>query len=465
MAAQRRGGLPRRHRAGPGPGAGGADRHDEGRGHGQAAGATECRNGLGRSNLKSVAPASLCQAAGTFSWGVTFSIQPRPECRLSNRPHRTHVHQETTVAPFRLTVLISSLALAGVACAQSTVQIEGNIGAAVTQKNHQTGGGSLTELSPNQLMASYLRFGGVEDLGGGMKAIFRLETSLNMDTGNPGGTGAGGAKFFNRQSWVGIDLGSSGAITVGRQFHAATDRAIRTYDIYNVGGSTLHVAPLALFGVNRFSGSDTRVDNSVKYRLGMPGVLDLAISYGFGEATGTNSLGRSYSAELSQTTANYSVGASVVNFNAPAVVATTGFLPQHQVVTLGGNFKVGDFRPYLAYYKSTLDSTVAGRLTQKNSIIDLGLAWSATPLVMVKSNYVDDKGTSLNGLAGRDGHKKTLILSAEYALSKRTMLNAAYFSNRFSDGYKLEANNIAGLNRDPAAASVSGYSAGIVHIF
>lgn len=370
------------------------------------------------------------------------------------------------MAHIRTTLLISSLALASAASAQtSTVQLEGNVGAGLTYKNHQTGSGTLKEISPNLLVASYLRFGGSEDLGGGMKAIFRLESSLNMDTGNPGGNGAGGAKFFNRQSWVGVDMGKAGAITLGRQFHAATDRGIRTYDVYNVGGSSLHNTPLALFGVNRFSGNDTRVDNSVKYRYGMPGVIDVAVSYGFGEVIGNGSLGRSYSAEVSQTTAAYSIGASLVRFNAPALVAATGFLPKHELVSFGGNFKIGALRPYLAYFKSKLDSATAGRLTQKNSIIDLGLAWTVSAPVVVKANYVDDKGTSLNGLAGRDGHKKTMVLSAEYYLSKRTSLNAALFSNRFSDGYKLEANNLAGLSRDPAASSVTGYSAGIVHAF
>lgn len=367
--------------------------------------------------------------------------------------------------PLRTTLLISSLALAASAFAQtSTVQVEGSVGAGLTYKNHQTGSGTLKEVSPNLLVASYLRFGGVEDMGGGIKGIFRLESSLNMDTGNPGGNGAGGSKFFNRQSWVGVDMGSAGVITLGRQFHAATDRAIRTYDVYNVGGTSLHSTPLGLFGVNRFNGNDTRVDNSVKYRFGMPGVIDFAASYGFGEVTGNGSLGRSYSIELSQTTAVYSVGASIVNFNAPATVGNTGFLPNHELISVGGNIKLGAFRPYAAYYKSKLDSTVAGRLTQKNSILDLGLAWSMAN-VTIKANYIDDKGTSLNGLAGRDGKKRTMVGSVEYALSKRTSLNAALFNNRFSDGYKLEANNLAGLSRDPNAASVTGYSAGIVHAF
>lgn len=358
------------------------------------------------------------------------------------------------------------LGLAAAASAQtSTVQIEGSVGAGLTYKNHQTGSGTLKEVSPNLLVASYLRFGGVEDMGGGVKAIFRLESSLNMDTGNPGGNGAGGSKFFNRQSWVGVDLGSAGVITLGRQFHAATDRAIRTFDIYNVGGTSLHNTPLGLFGVNRFNGNDTRVDNSIKYRSAMPAIADFAVSYGFGEVTGNSSLGRSWSAELSKTTAVYSVGASIVRFNAPAIVAATGALPTHEVISVGGNVKLGDFRPYVAYYKSDLDPTVAGRLTQKNRILDLGLEWAGYSQLRFKANYIDDKGTALNGVAGRDGKKRTLVASAEYFLSKRTSLNAAVFNNRFSDGYKLEANNLAALSRDPNASSVTGYSAGIVHTF
>jgi hypothetical protein len=109
-----------------------------------------------------------------------------------------------------------------------------------------------------------------------------------------------------------------------------------------------------------------------------------------------------------------------VHFNAPALVAATGALPTHELISVGGNVKLGDFRPYVAYYKSDLDPTVAGRLTQKNRILDLGLEWAGYSQMRFRANYVDDKGTALNGIAGRDGKKRTLVASAEYFLSKRT---------------------------------------------
>ena len=68
------------------------------------------------------------------------------------------------------------------------------------------------------------RFGvrGSEDLGGGLKAIFAIETRFNVDNGDTGG-GRGippnpsdkksvndAVKFWNAQSWVGLDSSSWG---------------------------------------------------------------------------------------------------------------------------------------------------------------------------------------------------------------------------------------------------------------
>ncbi|MBL3250383.1 porin, partial [Klebsiella pneumoniae] len=44
---------------------------------------------------------------------------------------------------------------------------------------------------------------GSEDLGGGAKALFNLESGLNADTGAP----ANASKYFDRASWVGLQGG------------------------------------------------------------------------------------------------------------------------------------------------------------------------------------------------------------------------------------------------------------------
>ena len=140
---------------------------------------------------------------------------------------------------------LAALVLTDAALAQQatgSVQIYGTVGASVTHKTNQTGGVSNKEVSNSLLAASAIGLRGTEDLGGGMSAVFRLESALN-----PAAT-----------------------ITAGRQFPAGSDRVIRSLDVYQVGGTSLHVTPLALFGVNRFVGNDGRSNSSVKLRATGP---------------------------------------------------------------------------------------------------------------------------------------------------------------------------------------------------
>lgn len=360
--------------------------------------------------------------------------------------------------PLRCAVAVTALSAAFATWAQdSTVQISGRLGSAATYFNHQTGRGSLKTLGDSLLAGSYLRFGGREDLGGGLAAVFRLESGVALDTGGAGSS----TKFWNRQSWVGLQLGKAGVVTLGRQFHTGTDLAIESFDVYQLAGSGSHMVPLALIASNRYSANDTRVDNSIKYRVAVPEILDFGASVGAGEGV----IGKSYSADISHHGSNYELGAYYMQFDAPTRIASTGALPREKIWAVGGNLKLGSVRPYLAYYDISLDSTVAGRPAQKNKLTHVGVHWSAASQVSLKLAYYDDKGTSLNGIAGRNGKKQTVIASAEYLLSKRTNLYVAAFQNRFTNGYKLETLNITALNRDPNASLVTGYSAGITHRF
>src|SRR5258706_8051460 len=301
----------------------------------------------------------------------------------------------------------------------SRLQLSGQLGAGLTYRNRQGVADAATkELTDNLLATSWLRVSASEDLGNGMRAIFRLESTVSMDTGSAGGTGVGGTKFWNRQSWVGLQLGRAGTVTLGRQFHAAIDRTIRTFDAFAVGGSSVHVLPLGLFGVNRYAANDSRADNSVKYRLNVPGVLDFGASVAAGEAVS----GRSHSADIAHLGDRYEVAAAYVHIDALARVAATGLLPAHSVWVVGGNATFGPIQTYLAYFDSKLDSTAASGKTQRNKIIDVGAAWTVAPPVILKAAYYHDKGTSLNGVTGRDGTKQTLVVAGYYLLSKRTEL-------------------------------------------
>lgn len=344
--------------------------------------------------------------------------------------------------------------------AAGAIQIYGSLTAGAVHRSNVTGGGNAKDLGNSPLAASLIGLRGTEDLGGGLAAVFRLESAINTDTGAAGATVAGTAKFWNRQSFVGLSMGPAGTLTLGRQFHAATDRVVQTLDIYNAGGTTLHVTPLALFGVNRFAGNDSRADNSVKWRINGPSGLTGALSYGLSEGTG----GSSWSADAAQTTTAYALGAYVYRVASLTTIAATGVRPEHRAWGLGGNFLLGPVRPYVHWMDSQVEATTATGSRQRNQILSLAVR-AAVGLTTLKAAWTHDKGRNLNGVAGRDGTKNTVVLSAEYALSRRTSLYATAFQSSYSGGYRLEPGNIAALQRDPNSPRAPGQSIGMRHDF
>jgi predicted porin len=359
------------------------------------------------------------------------------------------------------------LASAGLAAAQQpalgsvpTMQLYGSITAAAVHKSNQAGNTTIKELGNSLLSASFWGLRGSEDLGGGLSAIFRLESPLATDTGSGGSTIGGAAKFWARQSFVGLNLNPAVTITAGRQFHAATDRTIRSLDVNNVAGTSLHTTPLALFGVNRFAGNDGRVDDSLKLRVSGPFGLQGGASVGADDGAG-----RSWTVEGAHVSPRFTLAAWAAEFKSPGIIAATGKRPRHQLWGAGGNLALGPVRLYLHWIDSDLDATVANRPNQTNRFVHLGANWQAGSQVVVKAAWYSDKGTALNSVVGRNGKKDTTVLSAEYLLSKRSSLHAAVARNAFDGGYKLEPTNIAGLGRDPNASSTRVLTFGLRHDF
>lgn len=360
--------------------------------------------------------------------------------------------------------MVLSLALfaAGHARGQEAdAPVSGSLGLAVTTLRHQSGAGSLLAVQDNLLNASWLRISGREDLGSQLEALFRFEAGVGPDTGTVGSAGSSGTRVWNRQSWVGLRSASLGQLTLGRQFHVANERFIRSFDAYNAVGSSPHVVPFFLFGVNRYSGNDSRADNTIKIRMAVPGLLELGLSGALGEDTA----GRSHSVDVALVRKNVEVAVVHVRHDAATAVVATGALPRHRLLIIGDNAAVGPVRVYLARSESTLDATLAGRQTQKNRLTSMGLNWTLAPWGHWKAAVYDDEARHLNGVPGRDGIKRTWVMSAHNDLSRRTELSAAVFRNRFTDGYLLEPINLGALGRDPAQSSEGAVSLGIRYTF
>ncbi len=117
----------------------------------------------------------------------------------------------------KLLIATAALAMiAGTTQAQSSVSVYGIVDLNYNSTDRSTGA-KATAQGADSLATSRLGFRGTEDLGGGLKAEFQLETRLAPSTGNIGvtsNTGAAGATF-NRESWVGLSSAKLGAIRAG----------------------------------------------------------------------------------------------------------------------------------------------------------------------------------------------------------------------------------------------------------
>jgi len=150
---------------------------------------------------------------------------------------------------------------------------------------------------------------GTEDLGGGLKAIFNLDSYFNLNSGSLSNAGASLAnnrnattgtvsapsslngQLFNDQAWVGLSDESFGTLTFGRQW-SAMGEILRNYDA--VQDAQLF-SPLGFSGTYAGGGltENKRQDNSIKYvnKFGDFNVIGMAK---LGGVAGSSSAGSSY---------------------------------------------------------------------------------------------------------------------------------------------------------------------------
>jgi predicted porin len=309
-----------------------------------------------------------------------------------------------------LLALAALTAFAGAVSAQSNVTVYGRVdlavGKAVGTNQKAMGNGS----------GSRLGLRGSEDLGGGMAAIFNIETRFDADTGSAQniniGTGTQN-RFWGARSLVGLK-GGFGQLTLGREYTTA------------FLGSQL---------VNDPWGWDTVVS-------GTPGKgLNQALTGG-GIAKVRNDSAATYNISMS----GFSFGAQVAeatdtinNFNKKPYNFSLGYAGGPFAVNLGYE-KTGDVSAAAAYW-----ATLGG--TYNLGIVKLGASFGSgktsanakNESYMLTATGVLGQGevrasfgklkTDLAGPGGQSDLAKGFGLGYHYALSKRTTLYTDYVRN------------------------------------
>jgi predicted porin len=153
-----------------------------------------------------------------------------------------------------------------VACAaahaQSGVQIYGTIDeyAGRTETRTAAGTSAVDGVNNGGMTTSFIGFRGTEDLGGGLHAVFGLESFIRANLGAIGRNDAD--PFWARLSIVGL-AGSWGRLTLGR--HVTPYSLATTLNTPFVGSTTLSPVFAHVYNLNVQGG--TRFDNGVQYSI------------------------------------------------------------------------------------------------------------------------------------------------------------------------------------------------------
>jgi len=364
-----------------------------------------------------------------------------------------------SVSRFAITaVALAAASLSSASFAQSAadnsgtqVNLYGVLDANVQVLN---GAKTVTRTQSGGLQSSRFGLRGSEDLGGGLRAFFTLESGINIDDGSNSQS-----VFWGRQAYVGLNT-PYGLVSLGRQYGSLYSLSSDFSEFGNVaqGASTAVIGGFGGYEPVRGStfsgaanGGPARLDNSVKYET--PEYLGFKVGavVGLGEqAGGTNATrvadvyGR-YSKDGLDASLSYvsdkqaatgldvqtTSGAAAYRFGAYRVVAGVVSVDDRTLVNADGNgyWLGGDYR--------------VGPHT-------------------FKTQYVQSKLAH-----GGDGKTQALGLGYQYDLSKRTALYSSLtqFKND-GVGYANRAAGTlpAGLS-SPTDRDITEFVAGIRHSF
>lgn len=323
--------------------------------------------------------------------------------------------------PLKCTLAVASLLLAVTARAEATLTLYGVADIALHVDSNAGGNGERRlALSPGATGGSRFGFKGVEDLGGGLTASFRLEGGYRPDTGEA----ADPARVFNRESWVG--LGNRwGELRMGRQLTALFEHFATFDPMYGISNVNESVPYLA------YSAGDDPVHKDNALRLGVQAAdTQFSLIAAPGEVPGHSRRGTYVGLAARRTAGPNGIGAFYEQRDPGTASAAAPAGRKKRTWGLGGSYQAGpailfaNYQNHNAAFPISLE--LRGHLVSLGAIYPLGGAWT-----LFAAGYLDRQKND-EGLSAR---RHTVALSANYQLSRRTSLYVYADSTRWRGGY------------------------------
>jgi len=331
----------------------------------------------------------------------------------------------------------------GAAHAQSSVTLYGIADVGVEHINNTSAGGAQTREVSGNLSGSRWGLKGVEDLGGGMKAIFQLESGFNINDGTTAqstkGLGANAAttsRLFGRQAWVGLAYKGQ-QLTFGRQNALLYEQAVA----FDPMGASSRYSVLSLDYAMA-----ARIDNSAKY-TGVFGPLTAQAMYstrydtGYGsEVPGAEITGRFFSGALTFAQGPLAASLSYEQRNSNTVATNTG---TERRATAAASYVIGPVKGFAGYrylrasnafLPANPIAVANGSEASAANLYWAGAQYFATPAFVLTATayYQDVHSTSADPWLA--------VLCADYLLSKRTDVYATAGFARNKGGSALGVN-------------------------
>ncbi|WP_345816325.1 porin [Paraburkholderia sp. PREW-6R] len=345
----------------------------------------------------------------------------------------------------------------GAAHAQSSVTLYGIIDAGLTYVSNEassssqitpdgrlTGGKAVVAMTGSNVEDSRWGLSGVEDLGGGLKAVFRLESGFNIANGSQVQSNT----LFNRQAYVGLSS-DVGTLTFGRQYDSVVDYLSPLTAAGSWGGTYF-----AHRGDNDNADASISVNNSVKFQSANYAGLSFSGLYGFSNQAGFAD-NRAYSVGAGYTIAGLKLGAGYLQYQGMDLNQSSGAIEggtfaasalsgvqNQRTWGAGGSYDFGPFVVGAVFTQSRFQDKLADSSVRFNNY-EVNARYNVTPALGLGVAYTYTQSLrAAPGTTDSDtgaAHWNQLGLQADYSLSRRTDVYAEAVT-------QLGANNSRGVN-------------------
>lgn len=257
----------------------------------------------------------------------------------------------------------------------------------------------------NQYGISWWGLKGSEDLGGGLHAVFNLESMFSAGTGQ-----LPGDSLFNRYAYVGLASDRLGSLWVGRAMSLTDETG---FYLDPLGEQSIGIATL-VYGRSWGSRANTVTYNSLKY-----GGLEFRGQYGFGNEAGNYRGSRQMSASASYTVGGLNLrgvyeeirdanGKFSSLYSASREYMAGGTFTWEQIKILGG------FEQLVSSGHDTIAEANNPTASTRSQQEWLGVNWQASAALLLRAG-VFHANVNNGGGSGTLG-----VVGADFYISKRT---------------------------------------------